>query len=238
MKTEPLDFLLATLVMVLLGAIALGIAAAGSVGVSRPWLGAYHVLFDLLVFLIAYGSLSAVLCRTLLRAGLVRPGDFPMDDPAFRWWKLYTVTYEFGRGALLPVTTVFAKPLVAKMFGARIGGDIALGGHLVDPQFITIDAQAIVGQGSVITAHTITSGRLVLAPVRIGARATIGVNAVVMSGAEIGDGAVLTAGAVVPPGTRIPANELWGGVPARRLKQLGDEGADSAGGSGARRQAV
>jgi acetyltransferase-like isoleucine patch superfamily enzyme len=130
------------------------------------------------------------------------------------------VVYEFGRGALLPFTTVFAKPLVAKLFGAKIGKDIALAGHLVDPEFITIGDEAIVGQGSVVTAHAITSGYLVLAPVNIGARATIGVNAVVMSGVEVGEGSVVTAGAVVPPDTKIPPGELWGGVPARKIKDL------------------
>jgi carbonic anhydrase/acetyltransferase-like protein (isoleucine patch superfamily) len=72
----------------------------------------------------------------------------------------------------------------------------------------------------VITAHTITSGYLIIDPVEIGARATVGVNCVVMSGVKIGEGAVVTAGAVVPPNTIIPAGEMWGGVPVRKIKVL------------------
>nr|WP_243748635.1 DapH/DapD/GlmU-related protein [Pseudomaricurvus alcaniphilus] len=139
----------------------------------------------------------------------------------FTWWKLFTVIYEFGRGALLPFTTVFAKPLVAKLFGASVGKDIALGGHLVDPQLISIGDEAIIGQGSVVTAHTITSGKLILSPVFIHRNATVGVNAVVMSGVSIGEGSVVTAGSVVPPDTKIPAMELWGGMPAKKIKSLG-----------------
>ena len=37
---------------------------------------------------------------------------------------------------------------------------------------------------------------------------------------EIGDNAVIAAGAVVVPGTKVPANTVWGGVPARQLKVL------------------
>lgn len=221
MKTEPLDYLLSVIVLTLLAAIAGGAAAWAAWGFTRSALGDYHVLADALLFLLAFGLAAAVCCRLLLAARLLRPGTYPMGDPLFRWWKLFTVVYEFGRGALLPFTTVFARPLVAKLFGARIGRDIALGGHLVDPQFIVIGDEAIVGQNSVITAHTITSGQLVLDPVRIGARATVGVNVVVMSGVQVGEGAVIAAGAVVPPGTLIPAGELWGGIPARKLKDAG-----------------
>jgi acetyltransferase-like isoleucine patch superfamily enzyme len=47
---------------------------------------------------------------------------------------------------------------------------------------------------------------------------TIGTTAVVMSDVIIGDGAIVSAGAVVTKGSRIGAGEVWGGMPARRLK--------------------
>lgn len=222
MKTELFDYLLSAFVLTVLAGIAFGAAGLGAWVVTRNTLGAYHVLADALLFLLVFGLASAACCRLLIVAGWLRPGTYPMSDPLFRWWKLFTVVYEFGRGALLPFTSVFAKPLVAKLFGARIGKDIALGGHLVDPQFIRIGDEAIIGQDSVITAHAITSGTLVLDPVVIGARATVGVNVVVMSGVRIGEGAIIAAGAVLPPGSVVPPGELWGGIPARKLKDVTD----------------
>lgn len=222
MKTELFDYLLSAIVISVLTGIGLCAAALGAWGFTRNTLGVYHVLADALVFLLAFGLASALCCRLIVSAGLLRPGSYPMGDPLFRWWKLFTVVYEFGRGALLPFTTVFARPLVAKLFGARIGSDIALGGRLVDPQFIAIGDEAIIGQDSVITAHTITSGTLTLSPVVIGARATVGVNVVVMSGVRVGEGAIIAAGAVLPPGSVIPPGELWGGTPARKLKDAVD----------------
>ncbi len=51
---------------------------------------------------------------------------------------------------------------------------------------------------------------------RIGADVWIGHSAVVMRGVTVGDGAIVAAGAVV---TRdVPAREVWGGVPARKLR--------------------
>ena len=51
--------------------------------------------------------------------------------------------------------------------------------------------------------------------VRIGDDVWIGANAVILPGAEISDGAIVAAGAVVR--SYIPANEIWGGVPARKI---------------------
>jgi len=52
-------------------------------------------------------------------------------------------------------------------------------------------------------------------PVNIGERAWIGAGAVVLPGVQVGRTAVIAAGSVV---TRsVPENEVWGGIPARRL---------------------
>ena len=39
---------------------------------------------------------------------------------------------------------------------------------------------------------------------------------------EVGDNAVIAAGAVVIPGTKVPANTIWGGVPAKQIGKLAD----------------
>lgn len=46
----------------------------------------------------------------------------------------------------------------------------------------------------------------------------IGANAVVLQSVTIGKGSIICAGAVV--NRNIPANEMWGGVPARFIKKL------------------
>lgn len=42
--------------------------------------------------------------------------------------------------------------------------------------------------------------------------------AVVLDGAVVESGAVVAAGAVVAPGAVVPAGEVWGGVPARKIR--------------------
>lgn len=48
--------------------------------------------------------------------------------------------------------------------------------------------------------------------------ATLFAGCIVLPGAEVGEGARVAAGAVVLSGAVIPPGELWGGVPARRLR--------------------
>lgn len=52
-------------------------------------------------------------------------------------------------------------------------------------------------------------------PIAVGDDVWVGANSVVLKGVEIGRGAVVAAGAVVTK--NIPPNEIWGGVPAKKI---------------------
>jgi len=101
-----------------------------------------------------------------------------------------------------------------------MGKNIAMGGLLVDPWFITVSDNAILGLDSAVIAHAITSGRIILKTVTIKEGATIGVHAVLMPGVVVGENSIITAGSVVTLDTIIPPNEMWGGMPARKIKDI------------------
>ena len=63
------------------------------------------------------------------------------------------------------------------------------------------------------------AGELVTRPVRIGSGAWIGAGAIVLPGTEVGEGCVLAAGAVAS-GVLEP-HALYGGVPAKKIRELG-----------------
>ena len=57
----------------------------------------------------------------------------------------------------------------------------------------------------------------------LGDNVLIGMGAIVMDDAQIGDSSVIAAGAVVLPGTIVEPGSIYGGMPAKRLKDVGPE---------------
>ncbi len=54
-------------------------------------------------------------------------------------------------------------------------------------------------------------------------RCFIGMKACIMDGAVVESGAMVAAGALIGPGKRVETGSLWAGVPARRVRVLGDD---------------
>jgi carbonic anhydrase/acetyltransferase-like protein (isoleucine patch superfamily) len=48
----------------------------------------------------------------------------------------------------------------------------------------------------------------------------LGEGCVLLEGSVVGAGAVLEAGTVVPPGRLVPAGQVWGGKPARYVRDV------------------
>jgi acetyltransferase-like isoleucine patch superfamily enzyme len=55
-------------------------------------------------------------------------------------------------------------------------------------------------------------------PIHIGSDVTIGMNSIIMAGVKIGDRSSIAAMSVVLKKTQIGDNEVWGGIPARRIR--------------------
>ena len=90
---------------------------------------------------------------------------------------------------------------------------------------ITIGDHCMFANNLVIVDHDhdisggAATGGLKSCPVTIGNHVWCGANVTILKGVAIGDGAVIAAGAVV--NKDIPANEIWGGVPARFIRKHG-----------------
>lgn len=124
--------------------------------------------------------------------------------------------YSITRSKFVPVPLM---RLVYQLLGARMGPNTYSSGTILDPSLFEAGADTLIGQDSVLFSHAIEGRRLSLARIRLGSGVTIGANAVVMSGVTVGDGAVVAAGSVVQKGTVIGPGEVWGGVPARKLRE-------------------
>lgn len=51
----------------------------------------------------------------------------------------------------------------------------------------------------------------------------VGMGAIIMDDAVVGEHSVIAAGAIVLPGTKVEPGSIYGGIPARKLKEIGPE---------------
>ncbi len=103
--------------------------------------------------------------------------------------------------------------------GAKIGARVTINTtRIFDWNLVTIGDDVVLGGDCVIMAHSVEGGQMHMRPIVIGNGATIGGESKVMPGCVMGDKAVLGASSLLTKETTIPAHQLWGGVPARFLR--------------------
>lgn len=139
--------------------------------------------------------------------------------PAIKWYIHNGLTYLVRFTFMEFITPTPFNILFFRMMGAKIGeGTIINTVHISDPSMIEMGQKVTLGGSVTIVGHYGQGGYLVLAPVKIGDKATIGLRAIIMGGVEIGAGAKVLPNSVVLPKTKIPAGETWGGVPAQKIE--------------------
>ncbi|MFH1419247.1 MAG: DapH/DapD/GlmU-related protein [Planctomycetota bacterium] len=104
------------------------------------------------------------------------------------------------------------------IFGPKSKSCYVLDPIIGDPHLTEIGRNVVFGFNSSVTCHTQQRDSVTVKKVVIGDDVLIGANAVIFSGCEIQRGAVILSGAVVSPNTMIGECEVWGGMPARKIK--------------------
>lgn len=216
MKTNIWDYIGCALSFTFL----IGLAAVYTVSFVAPftskWLGNFGAIIDFFTFLFLCGIFGGLFIRICLRLMPLKSGTFPMEDKNISYFKFLMMNYELGDAVIKPFNFVPFRPLVLKLFGAKMGKDIAIGGHIDCPFMTEVGDNAIIGNGTEVASDVLVDGKLIIGKIKIGKSATIGMNVVIMPDVEIGDGAIVEIGSVVLPGSRIPAGERWRGNPARK----------------------
>jgi acetyltransferase-like isoleucine patch superfamily enzyme len=115
-------------------------------------------------------------------------------------------------GLVLGDGAVISKGVNIRAAGGviRIGAGTAISQHTV---LIAANHRAVLGQPYLHSPWDETR-----TGVTVGANVWVGANCVLLPGVTIGDNSLIAAGSVVS--RDVPANEIWGGVPARKLKDV------------------
>src|ERR1043165_5130757 len=114
MKLNPLDILVVPFMIVV--ALISFLLVASIASFTTVWLGDYHSVIDILLFLLGFGILSGVLIRIVMAFWPLRPGSYSWEQAHASHWKLFALTYMFGRGALLRFTPDLFNPFVPGLF--------------------------------------------------------------------------------------------------------------------------
>lgn len=116
------------------------------------------------------------------------------------------------------------KSFFLRRTGMTVHKGVALGyaaqPDLLFPQDITLEDDVTIGYNTTILCHGYLRDRVERGPVRVCTGAAVGADCTVLAGVTIGPGAVVAAKSLV--NRDIPAHEVWGGVPAKRLGHVDD----------------
>jgi serine acetyltransferase len=134
----------------------------------------------------------------------------------------WAICGQIGRSTR-PVLQHLVPSFVANAYFRICGAKIQIGAQinsalLNDPNLLTIESDVVIGGGAIINGHLVERGELIFSPILIEKGALIGTGAMIQPGVQIGPDAVIASQAVVPKYKVIPAGEVWGGIPARKIK--------------------
>ena len=110
--------------------------------------------------------------------------------------------------------------LMGPIFGPRSRSCYAVEPAILDPHLVELGRNVVIGFNATVAGHYQERDAWVLKRTVIEDDVVIGGHAVIYGGVHIGAGAAVGAGAIVLPNTVIGANEFWGGVPARKIRDL------------------
>lgn len=143
------------------------------------------------------------------------------EDFAFQLYVLYYLIYFnfFVHNTLLPVPI---SRIFHQLLGAKFGSGSYSAGFILDPPYVLMGDNSIIGFGAVVCSHALEGENVSFEKIIIGNNVTIGLRAMIMPGVRIEDNAIIAAGALVTKNTNIKNGEVWAGIPAKRIK-LGQE---------------
>jgi len=105
-----------------------------------------------------------------------------------------------------------------KLFGAKVGRDFIMRGEIINPELFEAGENVEIGAGSFLITHLRDGSRLTYKKIRMCNNSAIGVKSIIFPGVEMGENSSVAACSLVPKDTKIPPEEMWAGIPARKIK--------------------
>lgn len=109
----------------------------------------------------------------------------------------------------------FGTVLRGDVFHIRVGARTNIQDNSV--VHVTSNKYPTIIGNNVTIGHSVT-----LHGCTINDNSLVGIGSVVMDQCDLGQWSIVAAGSVVKPNTKIPSGKLWGGLPAKEIRDLND----------------
>ena len=134
-------------------------------------------------------------------------------------WAITGLLHRLTSPMLQHLVPSFIANWYYRICGCKLGMGAQINSQVVNDAYaVKIGADSVIGGNAIINCHLVEDGKLVLAPVTIGERVTIGGGSSILPGTVIGDDVIVAYNAVVIKRTTIPNGEVWGGLPAKKIR--------------------
>ena len=189
---------------------------------SNKWVDALYTGLSLSSSVIFYCFsllLFSSLLQFVLHIRIKEKSVFPLASFTTIRWAFCGQIIRATHPILQHFVPSFVSNLYYRICGAKIGKKTQINTHrLNDPCLIRIDDGCVVGGGATFNGHLVEKGEIVFAPIHMKAGSLVGAGATVQPGVTIGENAVIASHGLIPKYRTIPQNEVWGGLPARKIQ--------------------
>ncbi len=107
--------------------------------------------------------------------------------------------------------------LMGPVFGPRSRSCNVTDPLVLDPHLVRIGRNVVIGYDAIICGHHQGRASIVINRTTIEDDVLIGARSLIFGGVHLKSGSVIGAGAVVLPDTVVGPNELWAGIPAKKI---------------------
>ncbi|MBU1120850.1 acyltransferase [Candidatus Micrarchaeota archaeon] len=119
------------------------------------------------------------------------------------------------------VPSLSLKRFLLRLTGMKIEKNVSIGlmamFDIFFPELITIKENSIIGYNATVLCHEFLIKEVRIGEVVIGRNALIGTNSTILPGVSIGDNSTVSAMSLI--NKDIPANKIFGGVPAKEINK-------------------
>jgi acetyltransferase-like isoleucine patch superfamily enzyme len=163
-----------------------------------------------------------ILTKKLFIGNVSEVGCGTIASPLVRRWfpaAMLIATLDISPFRSMTTGMSFVGPWFYRSMGAKMPNSVLIGGRtlIYDPWFLEVGENVTIGTGAMILGHAGDGPDVKLGRVVIEAGAVVGVNSVIFPDVRVGENARIAAGAVVVRGARVGNDEVWGGIPARKI---------------------